>query len=80
VHVNIRNTCTVLRGKPEGRDHLPLLDIDNRIILKCILKIIGFEGVDCPTRVAEDGDIWRAVLNAVMNLRVPEKTETFLTS
>jgi hypothetical protein len=33
------------------------------------LREIGFEGVDC-IRPAQDRDRWRAVVSAVMNLRV----------
>jgi hypothetical protein len=34
------------------------------------LREIGYEGVDW-MYLAEDGDKWWAVLNTVMNLRVP---------
>ena len=33
------------------------------------LREIGFESVDC-IRLAQDRDIWRAVVNTVMNLHV----------
>jgi len=33
---------------------------------------IAWEGLDC-TRLAQDGDKCRAVVNTVMNLRVPKK-------
>ena len=34
------------------------------------------DGVD----VTEDSDKWRALVDAVMNLRVPQNSENFLTS
>jgi hypothetical protein len=60
-----RVTYGVLVGKPEG--HLENLCIDGRIILKKIIKKCG--STDCIS-VAQDRDGWRAVVNAVMNLRV----------
>jgi hypothetical protein len=32
------NTCTVLVGKPEVRDHLGNLNTDGRIILTCVVR------------------------------------------
>jgi hypothetical protein len=40
-----RNACKTLVKDLEGRDHFRDLDVDERIILKWILKIIGCEGV-----------------------------------
>jgi len=38
-----------------------------------------WEGVDC-THLAQDKDQWWTSVNTVMNLRVPQKAGTFLTS
>jgi hypothetical protein len=43
--------------------------VDGRIILKCIFERFG-GGIDW-MNLAQDRDRWRAVVNAVMNLRVP---------
>jgi hypothetical protein len=40
--------------------------------IKIDLRVIGWGGVDW-IGVAQDRDKWRAVANAVMNLRVPKK-------
>jgi hypothetical protein len=49
-------------------DHLEDPDVDGRIILKWIFKKWdgGMEWID----MAQDKDRWRAVVSAVMNLRV----------
>jgi hypothetical protein len=39
-------------------------------ILKWILREIGWDGVD-GIELAQDRDQWRALVNTVMNLRVP---------
>jgi hypothetical protein len=43
--------------------------VDGRIILKRIFERLG-EGVDW-IDLAQDRDRWRAVVNTIMNLRVP---------
>ena len=56
-------------GKPEGRNHLEDPGVDGRIILKWF-----FEKWDRDMdwiNLARDRDKWRAVVNALMNLRVP---------
>jgi hypothetical protein len=50
-------------------DHLGHPEVDGRIILKWILKTWdgGLDWIE----LAQDRDRWRALVNAVMNLRVP---------
>jgi hypothetical protein len=50
-------------------DHLGDPGVDGRIILKCTFKQWD-EGMDW-IELAQDKDRWRALVNAVMNLRVP---------
>jgi hypothetical protein len=52
------------------RDHSEDIGLDGRIILEWILWKSAWEGVDW-IHVAQDRDLWRAVVNTVMNLRVP---------
>jgi hypothetical protein len=51
------------------RDHLGDQDVDGRVVVKYIFKkwAGGMDWID----LAQDRDRWRAVINAVMNLRVP---------
>jgi hypothetical protein len=60
----------ILVGKPEGKRPLgrPRCRwVDN---IKMDLGEIGWDGMDW-IKLAQDRDQWRAVVNTVMNLRVP---------
>jgi hypothetical protein len=58
----------VLVGKPEGKDHLEDQGIDVRMGSKWTLGRLagGAEWI----HLAQDRDRWRALVNAVMHLRV----------
>jgi hypothetical protein len=65
-----RNAYRILVGKPEGKRPLgrPRRTwVDN---IKIDVSKIGCDGVDW-IDLAQDGDKWRALVNTVMNLRVP---------
>jgi len=57
-------------GNLRERDHLGDPDIDGRIILRWISRKWGVGLMDW-IELAQDRDRWRALVNAVMNLRVP---------
>jgi hypothetical protein len=65
-----RNAYRLLVGKPEGKR--PLGRPRRRWVddIKMKLSEIGWGGVDW-IGLAQDRDKWRALVNAVMNLRVP---------
>jgi hypothetical protein len=54
------NAYRILVGKPEGW-------VDN---IKMDLRDVGWDGIDW-TDLTKDRDQWRALVNTVMNLRVP---------
>jgi hypothetical protein len=64
-----RKVYKVLVGKPKGKRPLgrPRRRWENGIIMD--LRETGLGGMDW-IRLAQDRDRWRAVVNAVMNLRV----------
>jgi hypothetical protein len=65
-----RNTYRILIGKPEGKKPLERSRrrwVDN---IKMDHREIGWDGMDW-IDLAQDKNQWRALLNTVMNLRVP---------
>jgi hypothetical protein len=65
-----RNAYRILVGKPEGRRPLGRprrRGVDN---IKMDLRETGWDGVDW-VDLAQDRDHWRALVNTVMNFRVP---------
>jgi hypothetical protein len=69
----------ILVGRPEGRRPLgrPRRRWEDNI--KMDLQEVGWVDMDW-IDMAQDRDRWRAVVNAVMNLRIPQNAEDFLTS
>jgi hypothetical protein len=66
----VRGACNILVGRPEGRRPLgrPRRRWEDNIEMD--LREIGFGDVDW-IDWAQDTDRWRALVNMVMNLRVP---------
>jgi hypothetical protein len=63
-----RNLYRGLLGKTEGKNYLEDQGVDGRMGLECILHWLG--GSVEWIYLAQDMDRWRALVNAVMNLRV----------
>jgi hypothetical protein len=74
-----RDAYSILVGNREGKRQLgrPRYRWEDNIRMG--LKETGWEVVDL-IHLAQVRDQWRAVVNAVMNTRVPYKGENFLTS
>jgi hypothetical protein len=65
-----QNACRLLVGKPEGKIQLGRSRRRWEDNIKMDLLEIGWGGVDW-IGLAQDRDKWRALVNAVMNIRVP---------
>jgi hypothetical protein len=65
-----RNAYRILVGKPIGKK--PLGRLRRRWVnyIKMHLRHIGWDGRDW-IELTQDRDQWRALMNTVMNLRVP---------
>jgi hypothetical protein len=65
-----RGACRILVGKPEGRRPLGRPRHRWEENIKMDLQEVGWESVDWIV-MTQDRDRWLAVVNVVMNLRVP---------
>jgi hypothetical protein len=64
-----RNVCKVLMGKPEGKSPLGRARRRWEDGIRMNLRETGWGSIDW-IQLAQDRDRWRAVVSAVMNLRV----------
>jgi hypothetical protein len=72
-----RGVYRIWCGNPRERDHVEEPSVGGRIILRWIFRKWdgGINWID----LAQDDDRWRALVNAVMNLRFPQNAGNFLT-
>jgi hypothetical protein len=65
-----RNAYRILAGKPDGQKPLGRQRRSWMNNIKMDLREIGWDGMDW-IDLAQNRDHWRALVNTVMNLRVP---------
>jgi hypothetical protein len=75
----VRGAYNILVGRPEGRRPLGRPRRRWEVNIKMDLWEIRFGDVDW-INWGQDRDRWRALVNTVMNLRVPYNAGNFLTS
>ena len=73
-----RGVYRVLMGKPEGKRRLGRSRRRWEDNIKMDLQEVGYGDVDW-IELAQDRDKWRELVNAVMNLRVPQIAGNFFT-
>jgi hypothetical protein len=66
----MKNAYNILVGKPDGKKPLRRPRHGWEDTIRMDIREIGWQVVDW-IHVAQDRDQWRAVVNTVMNLRVP---------
>jgi hypothetical protein len=74
-----RRVYRVLVGKPKGKSPLGRHRHRCEDNIKMDLHKVGYGGMD-PIELAHDRDSWGTLVNAVMNLQVPQYVRNFLTS
>jgi hypothetical protein len=60
----------IWRGNVREIDNMEDLRVDGRIILKCIFEKWDWAGIEW-IDLAQDRNRWQALVNGVMNFRVP---------
>ena len=73
-----RGAYRVLVGKPEGKNHLKDPGVGGTMILRW--NFTKWEGGMDWTDLAQDRDRWRDLVNAEMNLRIPQNVVNSLTN
>jgi hypothetical protein len=79
LHGGEENAYRILVGKPEGKRPLERLRRRWEDNIKMDLREIEWGDMDW-SDLAQDRDQWRALMNTVMNLRVPQNVGKFLSS